>query len=132
MQAFGAVEVLADRQCITGRNQQIHSSCGSERGAPSGCLSPAFLLDCDKKDGACGGGFLDTAWEFLRAPCMRLHVPSHPSPRLRCSTRHARAAQCTDVCARHARAGTTGAPVESCVPYPYKTTSGKVRRAYCG
>ena len=51
--AFGAVESLADRICI--------ASNGSETLR----LSAQSLIDCDKSDGGCGGGFLDTAWEGL-------------------------------------------------------------------
>ena len=50
--AFGAVESLADRMCIA-------------RGGVAVTLSPQSLIDCDKVDDGCNGGYLDSAWKGL-------------------------------------------------------------------
>ena len=49
------MEALEDRLCIA-----------SEGSIASPTLSPQSLIDCDKHDGGCQGGFLDNAWRFLR------------------------------------------------------------------
>jgi len=49
--AFGATESLADRFCIS---QKVNVT-----------LSPQFIVDCDKTDAGCGGGYLDNAWRFM-------------------------------------------------------------------
>ena len=55
--AHGAVESLTDRTCIENAKHQ-----GSNFS-----LSVQYLLDCDKTDSACMGGYLDLAWRFLKA-----------------------------------------------------------------
>ena len=51
--AFGAVETLADRICI------------ASKGADNFRLSAQSLIDCDKADNGCEGGYLDSAWQGL-------------------------------------------------------------------
>ena len=51
--AFGAVEALADRLCI------------ASDGNVNVRLSAQSLIDCDKEDDGCQGGYLDNAWEGL-------------------------------------------------------------------
>jgi len=51
--AFAANEAFADRLCIGGGSKDFTG--GVE-----------YMLDCDKDDSACQGGFLDDAWEFLQ------------------------------------------------------------------
>ena len=51
--AFGAVESLADRICI------------ASGGKLSPKLSAQSLIDCDRTDSGCQGGFIDYAWEGL-------------------------------------------------------------------
>jgi len=55
--AHGAIEALADRTCI--QNPSSNSSNLS--------LSVQYVLDCDAKDSACLGGYIDLVWEFLKA-----------------------------------------------------------------
>lgn len=52
--AFGAVEALEDRICIhSGANASI-------------VLSPQYLVNCDKNNAGCSGGYLDQVWYGLR------------------------------------------------------------------
>ena len=51
--AFGATESFTDRVCIeTGGNTDV-------------LLAPETLVDCDKSDQGCLGGFVDNAWVFI-------------------------------------------------------------------
>jgi len=51
--AFAASEVLSDRFCI------------ASKGSVDVVLSPEYLVDCDKSDYGCNGGYLDRSWNFL-------------------------------------------------------------------
>lgn len=50
--AFSAVEVLSDRFCI-------------EKGIEV-VLSPQWVVNCDRRNFGCNGGYLNRAWTFLR------------------------------------------------------------------
>jgi len=51
--AFSASSTLQDRFCI------------ASKGQIQAVLSPQDMVSCDKKDMACQGGLLDSAWEYL-------------------------------------------------------------------
>ena len=48
--AFGAVETLADRFCIAGKDV---------------ILSPQDLVSCDTNNYGCSGGYIELSWEYL-------------------------------------------------------------------
>ena len=50
--AFGATEALSDRFCLAGVDV---------------ILSPEEMVECDKKNMACNGGWLNVAWSFLES-----------------------------------------------------------------
>jgi|EP00966_Prymnesium_polylepis_P253000 cathepsin B len=50
---MAAAQVFADRVCIGGDAEYAGASV-------------EYMLDCDVRDDACGGGLLDDAWRFLR------------------------------------------------------------------
>lgn len=51
--AFSAVEVLADRYCISKKEHVV--------------LSPQWLVSCDGTNSGCGGGVLPVAWKYLES-----------------------------------------------------------------
>jgi len=51
--AFGASEAFADRVCIAG-------------GARDLTLATEYMVDCDRRNEGCQGGYLDDAWRFLQ------------------------------------------------------------------
>jgi hypothetical protein len=75
--AFAAVESLLDRMCIANSKLLGNTRAAAAAAAPllagaaeyaaplPAALSAQSLVDCDKHDGGCKGGFLDNAWEFL-------------------------------------------------------------------
>lgn len=52
--AFAASEVLSDRFCL------------ASKGSVDLVLSPEYMVDCDKSDYGCNGGYLDRSWNFLK------------------------------------------------------------------
>lgn len=52
--AFAGAEVFADRLCIGGGPSNFTGSV-------------EYMVDCDKNNSGCDGGYLDDAWEFLKA-----------------------------------------------------------------
>ena len=53
--AFAASEVLGDRFALASKGEINH------------VLSPEDMVSCDKGDHGCSGGYLDHAWEYLKA-----------------------------------------------------------------
>jgi C1A family cysteine protease len=52
--AFGATEALSDRFCI------------ASSGRTNVVLSPENMVECDRSDMGCQGGWLNNAWEYLQ------------------------------------------------------------------
>ena len=50
--SFGMTEALSDRFCI------------ASKGSINVVLSPEYVVDCDKTDYGCNGGYLTNAWNF--------------------------------------------------------------------